>query len=151
MKKSRIKHRFVWNPKTVSYDGYALVQKNLIVVHTVTPELNFFKISQHPMAINYFLSVVFHEMGHILSYRNGKYREYNRGLDTNKITPKKFKIWASQALKAERLADKIGKQLMKKHFPKLNYMASYDGEGGKATINTLIMHAEIACGLCNND
>lgn len=71
-------------------------------------------------AFDHVASTFFHELGHHLDYHKGLYPSFYGS------TPlyKQRRI----ALKAERHADKIGKKLCKKYFPKVKYHDSYKSD-----------------------
>lgn len=76
---------------------------------------------------NIVMSVLFHEIGHILSYRNGKYKVYNGDIWAQAMPPEhKIRIFERTALKAEIYADTLGRQIMKKCYPNMDYYAFYD-------------------------
>lgn len=68
-------------------------------------------------------SVVFHEIGHIIAYRNGKYKHYHEVKDSE--------CYFVEAIAAERYVDKIGKSLMELHFPEMEYVTSYKTKGAR--------------------
>lgn len=73
----------------------------------------------HPVSRkNYTLSEFFHELGHIVDYRNGIFKDYYRVVPTQKALRK-------YALRAELHTDETGSKLMKKYFPKSRFIWTY--------------------------
>lgn len=67
-------------------------------------------------------SMVFHELAHVVCYREGLYKEYHHENRSNK----KYAIYIRRyGLRAERFVDKMAKKMMKKHFPKMKFEDSY--------------------------
>ena len=72
----------------------------------------------------YILSTIFHEIGHIVAKRNGKFKTYhysNRKVFTKKILNSLLKT----AFRAEKYVDIWGEKEMKRAFPELKYVKSY--------------------------
>lgn len=67
----------------------------------------------------WFLSVVYHEIGHILCKRAGRYAAFH-----NEETPQS--IFLKQILRAERYVDSIGQTLLKSRHPQVEYKFSYE-------------------------
>jgi hypothetical protein len=84
--------------------GYAMPWKNKIYV---------LKTSKSDT-----ISIFFHELGHVVDFRNKKYIKYNGGKGNYNYL-KKF------SLLAERHADNTGKNLCKKYFPKIKWKDAY--------------------------
>jgi hypothetical protein len=68
---------------------------------------------------NELICTTFHEIAHILNYRNHKFFRYHSG----KWLPKSY--YRKVALKAERYTDKVAAKLMKKIHPTIKYDYSY--------------------------
>lgn len=119
----KITHRIYWTGQTHCMAGMAMVKESHIVVWP-----------WKTMTLESLLSTIMHEIGHILDYREGKYKEYLVG---NLTTQKLFNKWARQALKAERSADKRGKKLLKEFFPGIKFLGSYGGSQGRTHIRQL--------------
>lgn len=64
------------------------------------------------------LSTMFHEAAHIVNYNNNKYYKYHHDLGGKKYLRR-------IALRAERYTDKVGRKLMKEHYPDVRYLAGY--------------------------
>jgi hypothetical protein len=64
------------------------------------------------------MSDFFHELGHVIDYRNGFYKSYYKKFPTKKDL-RQF------ALKAELHTDFTGGKLMKQHFPKAKFNHTY--------------------------
>lgn len=150
LKKYYIKRRFYWSKSNIGCDGYAMVEDNTIVVYgkilinlSKKPEFN---LEIRTPTIQQFISTVCHEMGHILSYREGRYPYYNRGLRVDQLNQKEFSLWASEMLLAERLADKIGKELTIKEF-NIPYISNYSGNRGKLITEAVISGLAKSAGL----
>ena len=60
----------------------------------------------------------FHELGHMLDYRNGLYAGYYKAYPTKKYL-RRF------AVQAEMHTDLTGNELMKKYYPKMKYVYTY--------------------------
>lgn len=60
----------------------------------------------------------FHELGHMVDYRNGLYKGYYKLYPTKKYL-RRF------AVQAEMHTDLTGSKLMKKYFPKMKYLHTY--------------------------
>jgi predicted SprT family Zn-dependent metalloprotease len=69
------------------------------------------------------ISAFFHELAHIVAFRNNKFLEYHTARMKHTYN-QKMKILKT-AYRAERYVDKLGKNLMKKEFPKYKYTAQY--------------------------
>jgi len=76
-------------------------------------------------SIREFLSSVCHEIGHVLCYRRGKYKSYNGCGRRVRFTKKRVRLWIRTGYKAEKYADRVGKELMKRYFPKIPYNPGY--------------------------
>lgn len=70
-------------------------------------------------------SLVFHELSHIVCYRKGLYKKYHHGTGCDKEYAAYIRKYG---LRAERFVDKMGKKLMRKHFPNMEYQESYGTE-----------------------
>ena len=81
-------------------------------------------------SIQSFLSGVCHELAHVLNYRNKKYYKYHNMGPKTRYTKKLVQNWIRTGYKAERYTDKVGAQLMKKHFPGIPYLLAYQGRHG---------------------
>lgn len=83
-------------------------------------------------------SILFHEIAHCLNLRNKKYVAFHsipaRGF--HNLTRKHLRSIINTALKAERYTDKVGKELMAKHCPDLEYQGFYGGAYGEWLIHT---------------
>lgn len=76
-------------------------------------------------SIDYFWSLVFHEIGHVWCYDNGKYVKYH-DIDYMNSNSKRFaKYIRRNGLKAERFVDNIGRRLAKESGIKFTYKAAY--------------------------
>jgi hypothetical protein len=65
------------------------------------------------------ICTTFHEIAHILNYRNNKFARYHNG----KWLPRAY--YSKVALKAERYTDKVAAKLMKKIHPTVQYDYAY--------------------------
>lgn len=73
--------------------------------------------------IEWFWSLVFHELAHIYCYDNNIYRTYHHDtLSGNEMLAYARKM----SLRIERYVDNLGKKNMKKFFPGLKFERSYD-------------------------
>ena len=77
--------------------------------------------------INRVYSILFHEIGHIINFRRGKYKKYHSG-QFNRYS-KKYKRFI--ALRAERYTDKIAQKQMKIVCPTLRYVPGYSHKEDK--------------------
>lgn len=132
LKEHKIRCRILWKEEGYGVDGFAVVKKNLIVAYGKKTRLRNgildYSVRQSKTTI---LSTIFHEMGHVIDYRNGKYKFYLEGLIGNQ---KDFNVWKKSMLKAERSADIFGKKMLKKYFPKLKFQGYYSGNKGKRVV-----------------
>jgi hypothetical protein len=67
---------------------------------------------------NKIITTFFHEVGHVICYRRGRYKMYNSGYFSYKHAKK-------YALKAERAADTAGSKMCKKYYPNMKWKKSY--------------------------
>lgn len=67
---------------------------------------------------NNLIMTFFHELGHCIDHRRGKYPEYYKPVPVLKIARR-------VGLRAERSADNTGRLLCKYFFPKIKYLDSY--------------------------
>lgn len=79
----------------------------------------------HDNTIQYFLSVVFHEMLHVLNYRDYKYRAYHHCGNNTRTTKKLLKALIRTGWKAERYTDAEAKKLMKIYYPEIPFSPGY--------------------------
>jgi len=80
--------------------------------------------------IQSFLSGVCHELAHVLNYRNKKYYDYHNFHMNTRYTKKRVQNWIRVGYKAERYTDKVGQELMRKHFPGIPYLKAYTKKDG---------------------
>jgi len=85
---------------------YAYANRNLIC------------IADHDEKERLIISEFFHELGHVMDYRNKVYPGYYK----NKPTKKYLKRYA---IRAEIHTDLTGKKLMSKHFPDMKFVYTY--------------------------
>lgn len=64
------------------------------------------------------ISSFFHELAHVVNYRENKYRSYNSGKAS-------IKLIRRIGLRAELHADLVAKKLMARHFPGVRYYGVY--------------------------
>ena len=70
-------------------------------------------------------SLIFHELSHIICYREGIYKIYHH----ENISEKKFaKYIRKYGLRVERFVDKMGMKLMSTYLPDLEYKQTYLSE-----------------------
>lgn len=81
------------------------------------------------------LSTFFHEIGHIYCWDNQLWKSYHIDKPLFEMTQEEKKRYVRTALKAERWVDNWAKKEMKKHFPKLTYIAGYDEVSRKEFLN----------------
>jgi hypothetical protein len=72
------------------------------------------------------LSVFFHELGHTYCYDNGLWQNYHVDKCPDDMTLEEKWLCYNTAIKAERWIDKWGEEEMKKHFPNLTFVKSYE-------------------------
>lgn len=144
-----IRYRFFWKRFNMAM-GQAKVRENKIEIFIHIPNK---VLRQYPLKVSVrkqtkqeFFSTVFHEIGHIISARQGLYLNYNRGLFIEEADQKMFNKWAKEALLAERHCDKLGKAMMKAVFPKTPYIGWYYGKQGRTFIKTFIEHVAYSHG-----
>ena len=77
-----------------------------------------------------FLSAAFHELAHVLNYRNGKYMNYHGNRPMTDIETNILAI--KTAIRAEKYTDKVARELMRNYFPGVPYIQAYDKKGVEA-------------------
>ena len=82
-----------------------------------------------PVTVRTFLSTLFHEVSHIISYRTGKYAVYHHG--KLRLTTPELKELIRTALRAEVYTDSQAEKTMKKHFPDIPFERGYNEWGKK--------------------
>jgi hypothetical protein len=86
-----------------------------------------------PMTDGNFLSILFHELGHIHCYRNGIWKAYH--LNKAKLTKKEKRAAMLTGWKAECWVDGWAAKEMKKHYPRYKYLPSYENEDDKRDLH----------------
>lgn len=71
-------------------------------------------------------SLFFHEIAHCLNFRNKKYIALHTITTMEAMTADHARKLIRTSLRGEKYTDKIGKSLMKLHFPEVVYIAFYD-------------------------
>lgn len=71
-------------------------------------------------------SLFFHEVAHCLNFRNKKYIALHSITTFEEMTKEHTQRLLKTSLRAEKYTDKVGRKLMKVHFPDLEYVAFYD-------------------------
>ena len=75
--------------------------------------------------LNELWSIVFHELSHVLCYRNGKYDKYHKEI----LPYNELAIYVRKyGLRAERYVDKVAKTLMNVYFPQYTFIEAYRTE-----------------------
>lgn len=77
------------------------------------------------------LSTFFHEIGHLHCWENKLWRSYHVTKPLKLLTSEEKKKYIRTALKSERWVDNWAKKEMRKHFPNLSYIESYDDHTGE--------------------
>ena len=77
------------------------------------------------------LSTFFHEIGHLHCWEHKLWKSYHVGRPLSLLNAEEKKKYIRTALKAERWVDDWAKKEMRKHFPNLPYIASYDDHTGE--------------------
>lgn len=72
------------------------------------------------------MSIFFHELGHIFCYDNGLWKNYHLEKYPGDMTLEEKLLCYNTALKAERWIDRWAKKEMKKHYPDLTFVLSYN-------------------------
>lgn len=67
-------------------------------------------------------STVFHELAHIICYRENLYKTYHH---ENRSKKKFARYIRRYGLRAERFVDNMAKKMMKEYFPKIKFEDSY--------------------------
>ena len=75
-----------------------------------------------------FVTAFFHELGHFYCKYNNKFKIYHDIKPIGKCSIRELKAWVNTSLRAERYADKIGKELMKFYYPGIDYQSGYSDE-----------------------
>ena len=92
-------------------------------VSHATPHLESVKVGICGLSTQQIISTVFHELAHIVVFREGKYLDYH---DTSRdLTKKKAKALLKTGLKIERYVDKRAKELMRQFYPDIQYFDNY--------------------------
>jgi hypothetical protein len=100
--------------RTQGLSGYAYSERNKIF-------LNSYLGPKHT------LSCFFHELQHVLNYRNKKYYAYHGGGSTKQV----YRAIIYHGWQAERYTDRMAALLMKRHFPNEKYRAAYNNDWAK--------------------
>lgn len=77
------------------------------------------------------LRIFFHELGHIMCIRNGKWDAYHSSFENYYNKNKYYKNYIRTALKAERWVDNWAHNELKKYDKRIKYDFPYSGENGK--------------------
>lgn len=85
------------------------------------------------MHMRHVMSIVTHEISHVLAYRGGKYRVYHR-LDAL-TTRQQCAAYISTALRAERYVERQGEKMLSRFYPHLKYSRSYHTKKSVAWFN----------------
>lgn len=131
-----LRYRFHWNSKCNHATGKAYPNRNRIDVwvykahNLVEAESGYDRFTRKRLTLQEFLSVVFHEVAHILCAREGRFETYLRS-ESERMSQARFNVWARQILPAERYADRLGAKLMARYFPEIPFLPAYDGERGE--------------------
>ncbi len=104
----------------IEWGGYARSHKSQIVVS---------RDAEKDTA--YFISVLFHEAGHIHCYRNRIYPAYHGIWGIPMLNKKEKRAVVLTGWKAEQYVDRWAKKEMKKHFPKYKFIGAYKGENDR--------------------
>jgi hypothetical protein len=88
--------------------------------------------------VNKFFSALFHELTHIWCVRNGKYPMYHT--TKQRLTEQEKNGLILTALRAERYVEKMAKIEMKKYFPKLKYVTTYQTEADRIWLHTTYLY-----------
>ena len=106
--------------KTVPKSLCSTVNKKYTVIFIGTKEIT---------TDSQFMSVVLHEISHIICYRTGKYKNFHHTYTyMDNIPTNTLKTIIRTALRAERYVEKQASKLMKQKCPELKYINSYDNE-----------------------
>ena len=97
--------------------GYANLKKDIIHVYLYDTR------DKDKETVQDVMCTVMHELGHILNKRNKKYYSYHSPRE--EFTVKNSEYTLRHGFNAELYTDKIGKQLMKLHYPKMKYKSGY--------------------------
>lgn len=73
-------------------------------------------------SLDTFLSLFFHELGHVYCYNNNLYEFFHKENDGRN----KYSYMKKYGLRAERFVDKIGEKLMKSYYPNNTFYRNYD-------------------------
>lgn len=85
-----------------------------------------------------FLSVLFHEMSHLIAGQNGQFKVYHSRCKPE-LTTREIEILRKTALKAEIFVDKNAKELMKSFFPDIPYKGTdYKTKNGREWLRNRI-------------
>jgi hypothetical protein len=100
----------------IAWGGYARSHKSQIVVNRNEEDVAFF------------LSVLFHEAGHVHCFRNRIYPAYHGIWGISMLSKKEKRAVVLTGWKAEQYVDRWAEKEMKKHFPKYKFIGTYKGE-----------------------
>ena len=132
-----IRYCISWTEKRMWYSGVFKNGKIYVYVRWFsdvvdTPE-GYSRYVTRRCTVQEFLSTVFHEVGHFIQDRDGKFKTYVKGFDP-KSSYSMLRKWAKEALAAERDADATAARLMHRYFPEVPFKGSYGGLQGERWI-----------------
>lgn len=103
--------------------GLAKAHKSEIIVRSTDPS-------------NTMICTFFHEVGHVMNFRNKKYITYH---SYDNFTYSSILKFIATAIKAEKYTDKVAKKLMKQYWPTLRYRG-YTKKGLTWLMKTHLKH-----------
>lgn len=113
------KVRFVDN---LDCSGAAEYMYDIIYISIV---VEFNKSERHIM------STLFHEIGHCVAFREGKFKAYHYSKSDDRLTKADRLAIVRTGLRAEQYVDRWGEKEFKKHFPGERYVRSYRNRSDK--------------------
>lgn len=82
-------------------------------------------MKEHNKNPRHVMSTLFHEIGHCVAFREGKFKRYHHRKMTENLTLEDRLAVVRTGLRAEQYVDRWGEAEFKKHFPGEKYVRSY--------------------------
>ena len=119
------------------YGARIRFRKLKLVSGLVYPKEGLITMSNDYVSKAHSFSILFHEIGHILSVKKKKFYTYNT---FTKVTKRIRRIILKSGLRAEIYADKLGQLEFRKHFPGLKYVSSYRNKSERRWYYTWLLN-----------
>jgi hypothetical protein len=109
-----IQFRILWRVDPSGYAGMAFPSQSQVVIYA------------QDLSIRDFLSTAFHEIAHVLNFRDRKFVTYHSY--SKRPSKRDLRNWIRTGLRAERYTEKRGRKLMARYFRGIPYKDTYWGE-----------------------